>query len=144
EEPFRVAVDRSGSLYVVGTTGSSGITPVDAVQPESGGGNDAFVLKVNPAMDAVQMFTYLGGSSDDLGLTMALDGSGRVLLAGLAISTNLATTPNAAQRSSGGGADGFLAIIDNSPAATPFTVSTTRLTFSGAPSPSELTTGSIP
>ncbi len=133
EEPFRVAVDRSGSLYVVGTTGSSGITPVDAVQPESGGGNDAFLLKVNPAMDAVQMFTYLGGSSDDLGLAMALDGSGRVMVAGLAISTNLATTPNAAQRSSGGGADGFLAIIDNSPAATPFTVSTTRLTFSGAP-----------
>ncbi|MFN0103412.1 MAG: SBBP repeat-containing protein [Bryobacteraceae bacterium] len=132
DEPFRTAVDRNGSLYVAGSTGSSGIEPVDAVQALIGGGRDAFLLKVSPAVDRVQMFTYLGGTSDDLGLTMALDGGGRVMLAGASVSTNLPTTGNAAQKVHGGSTDGFLAIIDSSTAANPFTVSTTRLTFTGA------------
>lgn len=131
DEPFKTALDRNGSLYIVGTSSSAGLQAVDAVQPNIGGGRDAFLLKYNTAIDAVQMFTYLGGSADDLGLTMALDAGGRILLAGTAVSTNLSTTTNAAQKVHGGQSDGFLAIIDTSTAANPFTVSTTRLTFSG-------------
>jgi uncharacterized protein (TIGR03437 family) len=132
DEPFRAVLDRTGSLYVVGTTASSGINPVEAVQPQIGGGRDAYLLKLNNALDAVQMFTYLGGTSDDFGWSMALDSAGRVAVAGSAVSTSLATTANAAQKTHGGGSDGFLAIIDSSAAANPFTVSATRLTFSGA------------
>lgn len=132
EEPFKIALDRGGSLYIAGTTSSSGIAPVEAVQPLHGGASDAFVLKLNSALDSVQMFTYIGGASDDIGMTMALDAGGRVLVAGTAASTNLLTTNNAAQKTPGGGTDGFLAIIDSSTAANPFTVSSTRLTFTGA------------
>lgn len=133
EEPFKLLLDRLGSVYVAGTTSSPGITAVEAVQPQNGGGNDAFVLKVNNSLDSVQMFTYLGGASDDMGLGMALDAGGRVIVAGSAISTNLLTTTNAAQKSHGGSTDAFLAIIDSSTAANPFTRSTTRLTFTGTP-----------
>ena len=132
DEPFRTVMDRTGSLYVVGTTGSSGITAVDAVQPQNAGGRDAYLLKLNNALDTVQMFTYFGGASDDNGFSMALDAAGRVAIAGAAISTGLTTTANAVQRAHGGGnTDGFLAFIDSSPAANPFTISTTRLSFSG-------------
>ncbi|MFN9896242.1 MAG: SBBP repeat-containing protein [Acidobacteriota bacterium] len=132
DEPFRTAMDRTGSLYVVGTTASPGITAVEAVQTQNGGGRDAYLLKLNNALDRVQMFTYFGGPSDDLGFSMAVDSTGRVAIAGSALSTSLATTPNAAQKTHGGGnTDGFLAIIDSSPAANPFTISTTRLSFTG-------------
>ncbi len=131
EDPYRSALDASGSLYLTGATSSSGIRTVDAVQPLIGGARDAFVLKMSPALDAVQMFTYLGGPADDLGLAMALDRSGRVIVAGTSASSSLTTTSNAAQKAFGGVSDGFLAIIDSSTAANPFTVSTTRLTFTG-------------
>lgn len=131
EEPYRVALDRSGSFYVTGWTSSPGIRPVDAVQTTLGGARDAFVLKMNSGLDAVQMFTFLGGPADELGLSMALDSAGRILVTGTTGSTSLETTTNAAQRVSGGLTDAFLAIIDSSTAANPFTVSTTRLTFTG-------------
>jgi len=132
EEPYRTALDATGTLYVTGSTSSGGIRAVDAVQPLIGGGKDAFLLKMSPALDAVQMFTYLGGAADDIGLAMALDRTGRVILAGTSASSGLATTTNAAQKAFGGISDGFIAIIDSSTAANPFTVSTTRLTFTGA------------
>ncbi|MBI2689980.1 MAG: hypothetical protein HYX27_27055 [Acidobacteria bacterium] len=132
EEPFRMAIDRAGSVYIAGTTASAGIRTVDAVQQTSGGARDAFLLKLSNALDTVQMFTYLGGTNDDFGLTMALDPSGRLIIAGRAVSTDLLTTSNARQKTSSGGTDSFLAVIDTSSAANPFTVSSARLTFSGA------------
>ncbi|MBM3787459.1 MAG: hypothetical protein FJW30_24135, partial [Acidobacteria bacterium] len=134
EEPFQSAVDRSGAFYVTGSTSSTGLTAVDAVQPNFGGGSrDAYVAKFSPSGDAIQMMTYLGGSGEDTALNMALDNSGRVYVAGTSTSTNLATTSNGNQKAIGGGTDSFIAVIDSSTAANPFTLSTTRLTFTGAP-----------
>jgi len=132
EEPFRLAIDRLGSVYVVGATNSSGIRAVDAVQTSNGGGFDAFLLKMSNALDTVQMFTYLGGTADDIGMALALDNSGRILLTGRAVSTDMVTTSNARQKALGGATDAYLAVIDTSTAANPFTLSTTRLTFTGA------------
>jgi hypothetical protein len=57
-----IAVDATGSAYVVGDTESSDfpVTP-GALQPTAGGGEDAFVCKVTPAGDALEWGTYLGG-----------------------------------------------------------------------------------
>lgn len=131
EDPSRIAIDRTGSVFICGATSSSGIRPVDAVQQANGGGRDAFLLKLNNELDTVQMFTYLGGAADDYGNALALDAAGRILVAGRAGSTDLPTTSTAFQKASGGSADGFLGIIDSSSAASPFTLSTTRLTFTG-------------
>jgi uncharacterized protein (TIGR03437 family) len=132
DEPFRTILDRQGSLYIVGATASSGIRAVDAVQQNLDGGRDAFLLKLNNALDQVQMFTFLGGFTEDIGHSLALDASGRIIVVGRTVSPNLATTSNAIQRTIGGATDAFLAIIDTSAAANPFTLSTTRLTFTGA------------
>ncbi len=132
DEPFKTVLDRQGALYIVGGTASTGNRPVDAVQQNLAGGRDAFLLKLNNALDQVQMYTFLGGSTDDAGYSVALDNSGRIMIVGRTISTNLPTTPSAIQRAFGGSTDAFLAIIDTSTAANPFTLSTTRLTFTGA------------
>jgi len=133
EDPYSAAVDRAGSLYVVGTTDSQGITPVDAAQPTPGGSSEAYLVKFNPQGSQIQMMTYIGGLGADLGFGLGLDNAGRIFVAGTTASSALATTSNAAQKSFGGATDGFVAIIDSSPAANPFTVSSTRLTFTGAP-----------
>lgn len=132
DEPFKIVIDKTGSLYVVGSTASTGNRPVDAVQQSLAGGRDAFVLKLNNAADTVQMYTFLGGGADDIGLNMALDNSGRIIVAGRTASSDLATTQNAIQKVTAGAPDAFLAVIDTSTAANPFTVSSTRLTFTGA------------
>jgi uncharacterized protein (TIGR03437 family) len=132
DEPYKTSIDRNGSLYLIGSTASSGNRPVDAIQQNLNGGRDAFVLKMNNAADQVQMFTFLGGVSDDIGLSMTLDSSSRIVLVGRTISNDLTTTQSAVQKVPGGNTDGFLAVIDPSTAANPFTVSTTRLTFTGA------------
>lgn len=132
DEPFKTAIDRNGSLYITGGTGSTGNRPVDAVQQNLNGGRDAFLLKLNNAIDQVQMYTFLGGTTDDIGMSMTLDTAGRIIMVGRTLSTDLIATQSAVQRVSGGNTDGFLAVIDTSTAANPFTISTTRLTFSGA------------
>ncbi len=132
DEPFKTAIDKNGSLYIIGATASSGNRPVDAVQLNLNGGRDAFLLKFNNAIDQVQMFTFLGGAADDIGMSMTLDTAGRIVMVGRTLSTDLATTQSAVQKVNGGSTDGFLAVIDPSTAANPFTISTTRLTFTGA------------
>ena len=105
---------------------------MDAVQQNLNGGRDAFLLKLNNAIDQVQMYTFLGGSTDDIGMSMTLDTAGRIIMVGRTLSSDLVTSQNAVQKVAGGNTDGFLAVIDSSTAANPFTISTTRLTFSGA------------
>src|SRR5207245_2786973 len=63
-----IAVDTAGKAYVVGITSSTNFPTVNAVQPALGGGNDAFVTKINPQGSALVYSTYLGGSRDDQGL----------------------------------------------------------------------------
>ncbi len=48
---------------------------------------DAFVAKVNAAGTALVYCTYLGGSADDIGIGIAIDGSGNAYIAGYTGST---------------------------------------------------------
>ena len=49
---------------------------------------DAFVAKLNPTGSALVFSTYLGGSSDDVAMAIALDSSGNVFVGGFTISQN--------------------------------------------------------
>jgi hypothetical protein len=81
-----VAVDASGNVYVTGSTFSSDFpTTLDAFDTSFGGGefyDDAFVAKLAAANGAVLWSTYLGGSQDEQGTDLALDGAGRVVVVG--------------------------------------------------------------
>jgi hypothetical protein len=72
------AVDGSGNVFVVGTSGATWEGPI--VRPYAGYG-DAFVAKLN-AGGALQWVTFLGGSSDDQGHAIGLDAAGNIYVAG--------------------------------------------------------------
>jgi hypothetical protein len=61
-----IAVDSSGNAYVIGNTFSSDFPITSgALQPTLGGGEDAFVSKLNSTGSALLYSTYLGGSGSD-------------------------------------------------------------------------------
>ena len=72
-----LAIDANGNAYIVGQTISQffPVTP-GAVQPTCTGCNlsrsDAFVTKLNPTGSALVYSTYLGGSIDDVGTSIAV------------------------------------------------------------------------
>ena len=83
-----VAVDTSGSAYVVGQTFSSDLPVVNAYQATSGGDYDGFVAKLAPTGDSLAFLTYLGGAGSDTATAVALAASGGVYVAGWTLSSN--------------------------------------------------------
>ena len=79
-----IAVDASGNAYLTGLTNSTQATfPVVAGYDMIHNGlYDAFVAKVNAAGTALTYCTYIGGSADDWGNGIAIDGSGNAYIAG--------------------------------------------------------------
>jgi hypothetical protein len=110
-----IAVDGSGNAYVTGYTYSSDFpTMAGAFQTTLGGGEDAFVTKLNATGNALVYSTFLGGSSDDVGAGIAVDGSGNAYVTGETFSSNFPTTPNAFQTIGGGLEDAFVAKLNAS------------------------------
>jgi len=95
---FGIAVDATGNAYVTGFTGSSNFpTTAGAYDTSFNGGQDVFVTKLNPAGTARVYSTFIGGSSNDQGLAIAVDGNGNAYLTGFTGSTNFPTKFDPAQ-----------------------------------------------
>jgi hypothetical protein len=97
-----IAVDSSGDAFIVGSTHSSNFpTTTGAFQTTNkaaaASGSNAFVTKVNPTGTALLYSTYLGGSTSDSALSLALDSSGDAYVAGYSFSSNFPTTTGAYQ-----------------------------------------------
>ena len=109
---YGIAADSSGNIVVTGNTAStSGIATSGAYQTSIGstGGNpDAFIAKFN-ASGVRQWATYYGGSGDDAGYSIAVDGGGNIVVTGLTSSTSGIATSGAYQTSTGGSNDAFIA-----------------------------------
>ncbi|HEY3130668.1 MAG TPA: SBBP repeat-containing protein [Acidobacteriota bacterium] len=114
--PARIALDVMGNAYITGVTNSSDFPIVNAFQGSIGGGYDVFAAKVNPfAVGASSLVycTFLGGSADDFGYGIAIDGSSNAYVTGPTQSTNFPTTSGAFQPAFGGGSyDAFVAKIN--------------------------------
>jgi hypothetical protein len=95
---YGIAVDGSGNAYVTGATASTDydVTP-GAFQRTNGGSWDVFVTKLNAAGTALVYSTYIGGSGDEYGNAIAVDGSGNAYVTGETFSTNYDVTPGAFQ-----------------------------------------------
>jgi hypothetical protein len=99
-----IAVDASGNAYLTGTTPSANYdTTSGAYQTSYAGKKDAFVTKLNYSGTALVYSTYLGGSNDDAGATIAIDASGNAYITGMTSSTNYNITSGAFQKKYAGG-----------------------------------------
>jgi hypothetical protein len=100
-----IAVDSAGNAYVTGLTCSTDFPTMNPFQPANGGGadgEDAFVAKINPTGSALVYSTYLGGSGDEGGTSIAVDSVGHAYVTGGTNSTDF-PTKNPLQASNPGG-----------------------------------------
>ncbi len=112
---YSIAIDGAGNSYVAGLTGSADFP--GAGTPATGAGHvHAFVSKLNAAGSALVYSTYVGGSSDDEALGIAVDSSGAAYVTGATVSTDFPLAA-AAYSTYGGGADAFAFKLDPAGAA---------------------------
>ncbi len=112
-----IAVDpRNGEILVVGHTYSTELPgTADGAQPHSGGGVDGFVARFDPQLKTLLHATYLGGSSGDEVLGIAVHPvSGDVYVCGFTVSNDFPGTANGAQPERAGDNDAFVARLDSS------------------------------
>jgi len=86
-----VAIDSANNVYLTGYTTGGNFPTKNAFQPESGGGDDAWVAKFNPAESGEASLiysTYLGGIGTDQGNDIAVDAADQVYITGITGSTN--------------------------------------------------------
>src|SRR4029453_2247893 len=85
-----IAVDGSGSAYITGETRSTDFPTENPFQMDQPG-DDAFVTRLSPSGSSLEYSTYLGGNGDDVGNSIAVDGSGSAYVTGETSSTNFPT-----------------------------------------------------
>ena len=119
---YGIAVD-SSEAYVTGMTDSNNFPKTGApAQDTLGGGQDAFVTKVNAGGTALTYSTYLGGSFDDYGQSIAVDSSGSAYVTGRTVSIDFPTPGTPYQSARAGGNDAFVTKVNSD--GTAFTYST--------------------
>ena len=102
-----IAVDGSGNAYITGQTLSNNYpTTSGAFQTSSSDTHgDAFITKLNSTGSGLVYSTYIGGSNEDYGNSIAIDTSGNAYIAGGTWSTNYPATSGAYQKTLGGSED---------------------------------------
>ena len=109
EHAEQIAIDGSGSAYVLGHTLSTDFpTTPDAVQTYPGGLDDVFVAKLDPDGGALAYSTYLGGSAIDFGLAISIDPHGHAHATGYTESQNFPVTAEATEPIASGANDAFV------------------------------------
>jgi hypothetical protein len=100
-----IAVDSSENAYITGGTWSSdyNLTSGAFQTTNNGGVWDAFVTKLNSTGTSLIYSTYIGGSNNDAGMSIAIDGTGNAYITGRTKSTDYDTTAGAFQTTYGGG-----------------------------------------
>ncbi|MGH3085786.1 MAG: hypothetical protein ACRDSJ_00535, partial [Rubrobacteraceae bacterium] len=111
EDRIELDVAGNGEVFLVGTTSSTNLPgAAGGAQPvHAGGGEDAFVARLNPALTALLQTTYAGGSASDVATAVAVHPSnGEVFLTGFSDSMNFPGTAGGAQPTARAG-DSFVA-----------------------------------
>src|SRR5581483_7341126 len=108
-----IAVDSAGNATVVGDTDSVNFPRQNAFQSSKRGQGDVFVTRLNAPGNTLLFSTYLGGSGDDHGKSVALDSSGYVYITGSTASLDFPVL-NAFRSASGGNQDAFITKLSGS------------------------------
>ena len=118
-----LAVDGQGNAYLTGITESPNFPTKNPIQTKFGGKQDTFALKVNAAGTALVYSTYLGGSENDVGHAITVDGGGNAYITGLSNSSNFPTA-KAVQSAFKGGEGNDVIVVKVNPAGTALAYST--------------------
>ncbi len=116
-----IVVDTSGSLFLAGETDSAVNFPIfspagsaQIQETHGGGGNDAFISRVNAAGTTLIYSTYLGGDLNDESYGIAIDSVGSVYTTGKTGSVDFPTqSAIQASRPGGGEGDAFVSKISH-------------------------------
>lgn len=106
-----ITLDDSGNVYLTGYTDSSDFPVMNPVQSNLTGILSAFVTKINPSGTALIYSTYLGGSSWDQAVGIAIDSTRNAYITGTTDSTDFPIV-SAHQPSLGGILDAFICKLD--------------------------------
>jgi murein DD-endopeptidase MepM/ murein hydrolase activator NlpD len=110
---YGLAVDGAGSVYATGQTYFPAVpTTAGPFDAGSSGSYDAFVVKLNANGRKIAYTTFLGGSGDERGYAVAVDGAGNAYVTGVTGSSDLPTTAGAFDTSCGGGYDAFVVKVN--------------------------------
>ena len=115
--PWTIDVDGSGSAYVAGTTGNGTVdfpTTTGAYDGDQNGNNDGFVAKITAAGDDLVYSTFLGGTSQDRGLGIAVDGTGAAYFSGWTSSEDYPTSPGSFDTEPNGNIDAVVTKLNAS------------------------------
>lgn len=128
DEPWGMASDPSGNVFVVGLSDSADYPTVDhAYDPTPNGQNDATLTKFNSDLSKVFYSTVIGSTSNDYAAAVAFDGPGDPIIAGSTGSTGFPTTSGAFDQTFNGGTnDGFIAKFNTRPFLSSFTTPNTK------------------
>jgi hypothetical protein len=110
---YGIALDASGNPVVTGRTRSSDFPTPGGYDQSYNGNGDVFVAKLSNSGDALLWGTYLGGSSYDSGIRIALDASGNPVVTGETDSPDFPTLGGYDQSYNGNG-DVFVAKLSSS------------------------------
>ena len=105
-----IAVNTSGELYALGSTGSTDFPLLNPIQSTRSGYSDLFVTKVSASGSNLVYSTLLGGSGDDESRDIAIDNTGCIYVTGTTNGVDFPTV-NAFQPTLAGTNDGFVAKI---------------------------------
>jgi len=107
-----VALDPAGAIWLAGRTDSPDLpVSVPAPQPAPGGGADGFLIRLDEGPEAAHFATYLGGANEDAANAIAIDATGRVIVAGVTRSADFPVV-DPIQEMFAGESDGFVVMFD--------------------------------
>lgn len=102
-----LAIDATNDVYLVGTSSSTDFPTQNAFQASLNDFVDAIVAKLDAGGQSLEYSTFLGGTSNDDGIGIAVDALGRAYVVGGTDSSDFPVA-NAAQVDSGGFRDLFV------------------------------------
>jgi len=98
DEANGIVSDRSGNIFVVGTTGSPNfVTTPDAVMRSIEKLDEGFLVEFDPDGEELLYSTMIGGQEGDRGFAIAGDGARKIVIVGTTSSANFPATPGTVQ-----------------------------------------------
>ena len=112
ESVTKMALDSADRMVLTGYTLSTDFpVTANAFQSKLPGAASPFITRLDlkaPGQSGLSYSTFLGGSNGDVPYSLAIDAAGIVYLTGYTVSTDFPVTPDAVQRTLGGGINVFV------------------------------------